>query len=85
MAAVRTIPVFPPGKTSPSDAPGCDGSQPARANAKLFVMWQLLDIRRRRPDAFAGGWRSVLEPLTAISDNPPAVYEAVGAPGGRPA
>jgi hypothetical protein len=32
-----------------------------------------------------GWWRNVLEPLAAIYDDPPAVYEAVDAAGGRPA
>jgi len=33
-----------------------NGVEPTRETMKLWVTWKLLDLRRRRPDAFAGGY-----------------------------
>jgi (1->4)-alpha-D-glucan 1-alpha-D-glucosylmutase len=35
------------------------GAAPERETVKLFLIWRTLDLRARRPEAFAGGYRPV--------------------------
>jgi (1->4)-alpha-D-glucan 1-alpha-D-glucosylmutase len=41
-----------------------DGKEPTNETLKLWVTWKLLDLRRRRAEAFAGGY----QPLDAPPD-----------------
>jgi (1->4)-alpha-D-glucan 1-alpha-D-glucosylmutase len=34
----------------------CAGAEPTRETMKLWVTWKVLDLRRRRPEAFSGGY-----------------------------
>jgi (1->4)-alpha-D-glucan 1-alpha-D-glucosylmutase len=38
------------------------GAEPTRETMKLWVTWKLLDLRRRRPEAFGGGYRPLEAP-----------------------
>ena len=36
-----------------------DGAEPDGETRKLWVTWRLLDLRARRPEAFAGGYEPI--------------------------
>ncbi|MDX6411575.1 MAG: (1-_4)-alpha-D-glucan 1-alpha-D-glucosylmutase, partial [Gaiellaceae bacterium] len=45
------------------------GAEPTRKTMKLWATWKLLDLRRRRPEAFAGGYMPLDAPENVCAFN----------------